>query len=211
MRCVGAMIVAVIALTNCSTSRQIVAQDNFSSPPPAYQTSRTPAPDMWGAQDSFVTCPDGSVAASPEICAMEINDADVRQPARRASPARDTRVASVQPPSQSAAAAAPPALASVALTKQPPAPNSEKPPAAIKREAEVLSVAAITALIVRESRNEYYATGHPCACPDDRTRNGRSCGNMSAYVRPGGAHPLCYAADVTAEMIQTRRQQMAEK
>jgi hypothetical protein len=68
-----------------------------------------------------------------------------------------------------------------------------------------LTAAAIAVLIVNESRDEYYATGHPCACPDDVTRNGRSCGKMSAYTRPGGAHPLCSPADVTAGMIEDYR------
>jgi hypothetical protein len=71
--------------------------------------------------------------------------------------------------------------------------------------------AGIAALIVQESRAEYYATGHPCACPDDRTRNGRSCGNMSAYIRFGGAHPLCYPRDVTASMIESYRQRQASR
>jgi TPR repeat protein len=39
-----------------------------------------------------------------------------------------------------------------------------------------LTAAAIAVIIVKASRDEYYATGHPCACPDDVTRNGRSCG-----------------------------------
>ena len=30
---------------------------------------------------------------------------------------------------------------------------------------------------------------------------GQSCGRRSAYSRPGGAAPLCYAADVTAGMV----------
>jgi hypothetical protein len=68
-----------------------------------------------------------------------------------------------------------------------------------------LSATAIADAIVKESRDKYYATGHPCACPDDVTRNGRSCGNMSAYIRPGGAHPLCYPSDVTAGMIDDYR------
>jgi hypothetical protein len=78
-----------------------------------------------------------------------------------------------------------------------------RPPS--KQAAAVLTAAAIAALIVKDSRDQYYATGHPCACPDDVTRNGRSCGNMSAYVRPGGAHPLCSPADVTAGMIDDYR------
>jgi hypothetical protein len=71
--------------------------------------------------------------------------------------------------------------------------------------SRILTPAAIAALIVKQSRDEYYATGHPCACPDDVTRNGRSCGKMSAYIRPGGAHPLCSPADVTAGMIEDYR------
>jgi hypothetical protein len=55
--------------------------------------------------------------------------------------------------------------------------------------------------IVLSSREAYYSTGHPCACPDDRMRNGRTCGNVSAYIRPGGAQPLCYVTDVTPGMI----------
>ncbi len=81
-----------------------------------------------------------------------------------------------------------------------------------KRTAEVLTVAAIAALIVKESRNVYYATGHPCACPDDRMRNGRSCGGRSAYSRPGGASPLCYPTDVTEQMLKDyRARRLAER
>jgi hypothetical protein len=72
-----------------------------------------------------------------------------------------------------------------------------------------LSASTIAALIVRASRNAYYATGHPCACPDDLMRNGRRCGGSSAYIRPGGAHPQCSAADVTAEMITQYRARLA--
>jgi hypothetical protein len=63
----------------------------------------------------------------------------------------------------------------------------------------------IAKAIVQESRQEYYGTGHPCACPDDLMRNGRRCGNVSAYVRPGGAEPLCYVSDVTKGMIDAYR------
>ena len=72
-----------------------------------------------------------------------------------------------------------------------------------------LSASSIAGLIVLESRNAYYATGHPCACPDDLMRNGRRCGGNSAYIRPGGAHPLCSSADVTAEMINQYRARLA--
>lgn len=81
-----------------------------------------------------------------------------------------------------------------------------------KQKAEAaLTAAAIAALIVTASRQAYYSTGKPCACPDDRMRNGRSCGNKSAYSRPGGAQPLCSAQDVTPAMIQAYRSRMAER
>jgi hypothetical protein len=66
-------------------------------------------------------------------------------------------------------------------------------------------------MIIQESRNAYYATGHPYACPDDLMRNGRRCGGTSAYIRPGGAHPLCFNADVSPEMIRQYRAQSARK
>lgn len=86
-----------------------------------------------------------------------------------------------------------------------PAPEKATPPD-IKRKAEVvLTAAAIAAIIIKASRDRYYASGRPCACPDDTMRNGRSCGSRSAYSRPGGAAPLCYPTDVTSEMIDAYR------
>jgi hypothetical protein len=55
--------------------------------------------------------------------------------------------------------------------------------------------------IIQQSIAEYWATGHPCACPYNVARNGSRCGARSAYTRPGGAKPLCYLSDVTDEMI----------
>jgi hypothetical protein len=48
------------------------------------------------------------------------------------------------------------------------------------KQAAAPTSVAIALLIVKESRDDYYETGHPCACPDDVTRNGRSCRKMSA-------------------------------
>jgi len=69
----------------------------------------------------------------------------------------------------------------------------------------------ISALIIKESRGAYYATGQRCACPDDQRRNGQPCGNMSAYLRSGVAHPICYPSDVTAAMIEKYRQRQASR
>lgn len=53
--------------------------------------------------------------------------------------------------------------------------------------------------IVAASISEYRGN---CPCPDFRDRAGRRCGKRSAYLRAGGASPLCYRSDVTPEMIQ---------
>lgn len=74
------------------------------------------------------------------------------------------------------------------------------------RTIEVLTAAAIAALLIEESRRAYHAQGHPCACPDDRMRNGRACGGQSAYSKPGGAAPLRYPADVSEAMIKAYRE-----
>lgn len=44
-----------------------------------------------------------------------------------------------------------------------------------------------------------------CPCPYNRASNGSKCGKRSAYSRPGGAAPLCYAEDVTPQMITRYR------
>ena len=71
----------------------------------------------------------------------------------------------------------------------------------------VLTDDAIADIIVQRSRNQYYATGRPCACPYDRAHNGSACGGRSAYSRAGGAEALCYRSDVRPEMIERERQQ----
>lgn len=44
-----------------------------------------------------------------------------------------------------------------------------------------------------------------CACPYNKDSSGRKCGERSAYKRPGGAEPLCYAKDVTDSMVADYR------
>ncbi len=98
-----------------------------------------------------------------------------------------------------------PDTSSANRSAQAPKPSLAKPGST----EVVLTAAAIAALIVAASRQAYYATGRPCACPDDRMRNGRSCGSRSAYRRPGGASPLCYPSDITAEMVKNYRSRVA--
>ena len=89
---------------------------------------------------------------------------------------------------------------------RPPENQSEK-----KRDEKIktapviaLSAAAITAILLRESQAEYHSHA-PCACPSDRDRAGRACGKRSAWSRPGGYAPLCFASDVTPAMIAAFR------
>lgn len=63
----------------------------------------------------------------------------------------------------------------------------------------------IATILVQASRDAYYKTGHPCACPEDLARNGSRCGGRSAYSRPGGAAPYCYVTDVKREEIERYR------
>ena len=54
--------------------------------------------------------------------------------------------------------------------------------------------------IIKESLANYSGN---CPCPYNRASNGSSCGRRSAYSRPGGYAPVCYAQDVTPAMISS--------
>lgn len=79
------------------------------------------------------------------------------------------------------------------------------PLAALAQPKAQLTDQQIGALIVQDSREAYYRTGHPCACPEDLARNSTRCGKRSAYSRPGGAEPYCYVTDVPAADITRYR------
>jgi endonuclease YncB( thermonuclease family) len=61
----------------------------------------------------------------------------------------------------------------------------------------------IAKFLIRRSLASY--TGS-CACPEHTDRAGRRCGKRSAYLRPGGAVPLCYEHDVTPAMMAKYRE-----
>jgi hypothetical protein len=127
-------------------------------------------------------------------------------------------VPSTSSPVEPVALLAAPTEATQPLPFSSPSPAPSAPPSAIpsnpdkapqpdaqRKTREVLTATAIAAIIVQASRDQYYRTGHPCACPEDLTRNGQRCGGRSAYSRPGGAAPLCYPTDVTPAMIEAYR------
>lgn len=62
-----------------------------------------------------------------------------------------------------------------------------------------LSVSRIKKLLIK--RSHAYYDGN-CPCPYNRTKRGNRCGKRSAYSKPGGQEPLCYARDVTTAMVQ---------
>ncbi len=70
------------------------------------------------------------------------------------------------------------------------------------RREQALGDAQIRKILIEESIAAYSGT---CPCPYSTMRNGRSCGRRSAYSREGGEAPLCYAKDVTAEMVTAYR------
>ena len=69
------------------------------------------------------------------------------------------------------------------------------------------SDAQIKQLLIDESIAAYSGN---CPCPYSTMSNGRKCGRRSAYSREGGEAPLCYAKDVTAEMVQAYREANGE-
>ncbi|WP_308400255.1 SH3 domain-containing protein [Agrobacterium genomosp. 13] len=76
-----------------------------------------------------------------------------------------------------------------------PSESKSKPP-------PTLSPPIIIQRIIAESVASYPGT---CACPYSTDRRGRRCGNRSAYSKPGGYAPICFAQDVTKSMIEAYR------
>lgn len=66
-----------------------------------------------------------------------------------------------------------------------------------------LSNAQVKQLIIDESIDSYPGR---CACPFNAARNGSRCGGRSAWSKQGGYAPLCYAREVTQEMVEAWRQ-----
>jgi hypothetical protein len=71
-----------------------------------------------------------------------------------------------------------------------------------QQQKKPLSDAQIKAILIDESIAAYSGN---CPCPYSTARNGSRCGRRSAYSREGGAAPLCYPKDVSAEMVKEYR------
>lgn len=68
--------------------------------------------------------------------------------------------------------------------------------------AAPMSDAQVRQAIIQESLAKYPGN---CPCPYNLDRAGHRCGRRSAYSRPGGYAPICYASQVTPEMIRRYR------
>ena len=81
----------------------------------------------------------------------------------------------------------------------------------VKRAQSCVTVEAATDAEVRQQMiaTSIESYSGSCPCPDSRNRAGRRCGRTSAYSRPGGASPLCYARDITDEAVAEYRKRYA--
>jgi hypothetical protein len=65
-----------------------------------------------------------------------------------------------------------------------------------------LSDDEIRTVLIKRSQAGYPGN---CPCPYFLDRAGRKCGARSAYSKQGGYAPLCFAEDVTEQMIKQFR------
>ena len=82
-------------------------------------------------------------------------------------------------------------------------PDATALDATSKDKKKTLSDAQIKAILIEASIAAYPGN---CPCPYSTARNGSRCGRRSAYSREGGAQPLCYPKDVSAEMVKEYRE-----
>lgn len=82
--------------------------------------------------------------------------------------------------------------------------QAELPPQKQPPSVPAISDATIVQRIIAQSIANYPGS---CPCPYSRDRGGRRCGKRSAYSKPGGYAPICFAEDVSRDMIGAFRQQ----
>lgn len=60
---------------------------------------------------------------------------------------------------------------------------------------------------IRQSIIQQSISNYPgnCPCPYSLMRNGRRCGNRSAWRKEGGYSPYCYPADVSDSQVNVYR------
>lgn len=69
--------------------------------------------------------------------------------------------------------------------------------------ADMPSDAEIRQLLIEASIAAYEKS---CPCPYNVAKDGKMCGDRSAYKREAGEKPLCYEGDVSDEMVDAYRE-----
>lgn len=77
----------------------------------------------------------------------------------------------------------------------------------IQRGEECVPITSVTDIEIRQYLIQQSLASYSgsCPCPYNLDRSGRQCGRRSAYSRPGGRSPLCYAKDITDEEVRMFR------
>lgn len=200
----AAVAFCVLALAGCTLQRGYVAIEPSAAADP----------------DEFVLKPIAGFPADTAGCEeMPDGSCELRQPVASKAPASPApRPIAPRPKTVQQATAATPVVIAAAVPTSPTIPVAASTPTPMpaskpveddRKTADVLTDAAIAALIVQASRETYYAAGKSCPCPYDMATNGRLCGPHSAYSRPSGASLRCYATDVTADQIVDYRAKLA--
>lgn len=83
------------------------------------------------------------------------------------------------------------------------APQETKPPP--KEQAPSLPIISDATIVQRIIAQSIAGYSGSCPCPYSRDRGGRRCGKRSAYSKPGGYAPICFAEDVSRDMIAAFR------
>lgn len=77
--------------------------------------------------------------------------------------------------------------------------------AVVAMETGRLSDSQIRDRIIAESLASYPGN---CPCPYNTDRAGRKCGARSAWSKPGGRAPICYAKEVSEEQVRQFRRRI---
>ena len=75
------------------------------------------------------------------------------------------------------------------------------PPSAVSAQTFncPIPVPTLKEQMIRESTARYPGN---CPCPYNRDARGHRCGKRSAWNRVGGAAPLCFPEDISADMVR---------
>lgn len=97
-------------------------------------------------------------------------------------------------------------MASRYLSREKPTPTAVvSSPSSTQRQR---AIAAPTSQQITRARNEIIAqsiANYPgkCPCPYHQDGAGRSCGKRSAWSKPGGYSPICYASDISDRRLRS--------